>query len=241
MDGRAHKRIAVDREVECRISGEKGWVKLYDLSAGGAMIEIGRSQLAVGDGIELNLYDMITVHGQIVWVIGNNAGVRFSGQIGDWILERLGISATSFEFDELQPRDRFGQPLAEVPQTTTQISGAEAGVPEEVPGARDEAPHRREERLEIDAKAAIGSAPDNGVEGRLMNLSPGGCKVLDRAGIYKPGDTVWLQFEAMEPWKGVVRWVEGEQVGIEFERPFHPSIVEHLIAKKSGAVCFKSD
>lgn len=39
MDGRAYKRVAVDRDVECWINGNVGWVYIYDLSSGGCMVE----------------------------------------------------------------------------------------------------------------------------------------------------------------------------------------------------------
>lgn len=256
MDGRAHKRVAVDREVQCNIGGIPGWVKLYDLSAGGAMLEVGGVGLDVGDTIELNLYDLITVSGQVVWKVDGNAGVRFDSPLSDWILERLGFAATSFGFDELPPRDRYGQLLATSPGGTTGGAGEEQIKPEALPSewhetvqleedrrgeARKETSRRREERLKLNVAARLNTKPRVGIEGRLTNLSASGCSFLDPSRSFMLGDWVWLQVEPLESWRGIVRWVKGDQIGIEFERPFHPAVVDHLVATSRAAVWLESN
>ena len=46
--------MSADREVRCQIGSHFEWVLLYDLSANGAMIEVGRLNIEIGDAIQLN-------------------------------------------------------------------------------------------------------------------------------------------------------------------------------------------
>ncbi|HET9629753.1 MAG TPA: PilZ domain-containing protein [Novosphingobium sp.] len=68
----------------------------------------------------------------------------------------------------------------------------------------------------------------------LMDLSPTGCKVLLRYGRPRVGDSVALLAAGLERIAGVVRWTKADRAGIEFSRPLHPAVADHL-AKASFA------
>lgn len=95
---------------------------------------------------------------------------------------------------------------------------------------RNDADRRYSDRAVVDAKASLSSSLQQKFEGRLFNLSASGCAVRLPPGTFKVGDSVWFRIEAVQPWRGIVRWVEGGKVGVEFERPFYQSVFE-LIAE----------
>jgi hypothetical protein len=255
MNSRIHGRVAVDRAIQCHINDAQEWVFLYDLSAGGAMIEVAKIKIEVGDPVRLNLYDVITINGRIAWKSEKNAGVCFDLPLGNAIVERLGFGSTALGFDEFVPRDRFGQLIPNVLQGKAPLPGEEQSRFDRRPGDwlekaqqqedrrkqdRDAAQRRREDRLEFDAKTTLCVSMLDGIEGRLADLSANGCSFLVHSDTFKPRNEVWLKIEPLEPWKGTVRWVGEDRVGIEFERPFYPAIFDHLVKSSLAAVCSKA-
>ena len=255
MHGRTHRRISVDKEIRCQIGGRSEWVILYDLSAGGAMIEVARLDIQVGDEIQLNLHDIITASGRIAWKINGNAGVKFDGLLSEVIVEHLGFSSSALTFDEMHPRDRLGEkidsPITELSSLATENVPQQNGQPSDWQDTatlrndrrrsdRADGSRRQEERLAISANAKLCKSIREGVEGRMIDLSTAGCSFLDFSGSFQPGDKVWLKMEALELWRGPVRWVRNEKVGIEFERPFYPAVLNHLIEVHQGAVVTKA-
>jgi hypothetical protein len=255
MNGRIHGRFSIERDIQCHINDVAEWVFLYDLSAGGCMIEVGSIKVAVGDLVRLNLYDFAKMAGTVAWKSDKNAGVRFDGLLSDAILAHLGFSSSSVGFDELMPRDRFGELIGQAPEKPEDVIPVSAEAPSDPDPQlgdllesahlqedrraqdRDEPARRREERLEVDAKAKLSLSVRDGFEGRLADLSANGCSFLDSSGAFKPGTEVWLKIGSLERWKGTVRWVNEDRVGVEFERPFHPAVFDHLVQSNPVAVC----
>jgi translation initiation factor IF-1 len=251
MNGRACQRISVDREIRCQIGNLSEWVVLYDLSASGAMIEVGKINIEVGDEIQLKLHDIISATGQIAWKIDGNAGVKFNGILNASILEYFGSSSSVLAFEEQQPRDRFGEilssldsrlsksPIEGQPKVDTLdidwLDNAELQVDRRRID-RGDSHRRREERLALNSNAKLCKSIREGCEGRLVDLSTTGCSFLDTSNSFQPGDQVWLKMEALELWRGTVRWVKDEKVGIEFDRPFYPAVLNHLVALHRGVV-----
>ncbi|GAA4036253.1 PilZ domain-containing protein [Parerythrobacter jejuensis] len=108
---RSFNRFDTDEEIPCRIDGEKDVATLYNLSSGGCMIETRNSSAREGSEIEVNLRDMATAQGIIVWKVDKQAGVKFATPVHQKIVEMLGYTATAEKFDANDPRDRFGLPL----------------------------------------------------------------------------------------------------------------------------------
>ena len=94
---------------------------------------------------------------------------------------------------------------------------------------RIEADRRRGERAAVDATASLCISMRNGIEGHLYNLSAQGCSLQLTFGSFMVGDAVWFRIESIQPWRGTVRWVNEDKVGVEFERPFYPAVFELLV------------
>ncbi|MHA6333950.1 PilZ domain-containing protein [Qipengyuania sp. CAU 1752] len=108
---RAYNRFVTDEETSVVLDGEKDIATLYNLSCGGCMIDLRSAGAVVGSHIELNLRDMVTAQGTIVWRIENYAGVKFETPVHQKIVQMLGYNSTEEGFDAEDPRDRFGLPL----------------------------------------------------------------------------------------------------------------------------------
>lgn len=87
---------------------------------------------------------------------------------------------------------------------------------------------RQSERKAFDAEAVIRNNRHTRIGGRLIDISEHGCKIDLFAGSAEPGNFVTIKLEGMESWAGQVRWSQDSVVGVLFQRPLHPAIVEHL-------------
>ena len=101
---------------------------------------------------------------------------------------------------------------------------------------RDDPPRRRSLRVELQASARVRGASQGGVDGLLCNLSEGGCNIEVRQGAFSPGDLVTFKIDGVEPWPGIVKWVEEGRLGIAFERPFYPAVFDAIISANKAAV-----
>jgi len=107
---RSYNRLSVDKEVACRVDGERRFVTLYNLSSGGCMIECF-DDIAEGSRVDLDLNDMTPMKGRVVWRIEKNAGIKFDAPLHPAVVESLGYITAEEEFDRHDPRDRYGIPL----------------------------------------------------------------------------------------------------------------------------------
>lgn len=95
---------------------------------------------------------------------------------------------------------------------------------------RNDIDRRDSDRAEVETQASLGMSSDQQFEGQLFSLSANGCAIRLPNNTFEIGDTVWFTIEAVQPWKGTVRWVRGHEVGVEFDQPFYHSVFE-LIAQ----------
>lgn len=94
---------------------------------------------------------------------------------------------------------------------------------------------RQSDRATVDTKATLGASPSATVEGHLYNLSAQGCSLRLPAGSFAAGDAVWFSIETLQALHGTVRWVDGDKVGVEFDRPFYQPVFE-LLAQSNKPV-----
>lgn len=111
MDSRVWDRILIEKNVDCRIGTVAGSVLLYNLSAGGCMIEVTGLPVGVGDLVEMNLDGVHDVCGSVVWAHDGCAGVNFEAPLHEAIVRHLGFTPTPVAFEQQAPRDRFGRIL----------------------------------------------------------------------------------------------------------------------------------
>ena len=62
----------------------------------------------------------------------------------------------------------------------------------------------------------------------VTDLSRHGCRICAGTLWLPAGQMIILRLTGLESLLGTVRWSRDGEAGIEFERPLHPAIVEHL-------------
>ena len=62
----------------------------------------------------------------------------------------------------------------------------------------------------------------------VLDLSEHGCRFHDRFGHLTEQTLLTIKLGPIGPVEGTVRWREHEHVGIEFNTPLHPSVLEHI-------------
>ena len=99
-EGRQSARVALNCEIDFKRHGDSRYrVDLFDLSLQGCCLS-PPIRVDKGDTISLRIPDMAAIHGQVAWVRGWKAGVRFDQPfhqaVFDQLIRRLGgTSATS--------------------------------------------------------------------------------------------------------------------------------------------------
>ena len=65
----------------------------------------------------------------------------------------------------------------------------------------------------------------------ISDLSVGGC-AISVAGTHplKPGTTYGLKINGLETLGSTTAWTAGQSAGLEFERPLHPAVADHIAA-----------
>ncbi|WBY15383.1 PilZ domain-containing protein [Erythrobacteraceae bacterium WH01K] len=107
---RSYNRLSMDKEIACRVDGERRYVTLYNLSSGGCMIECF-DRIEEGSRVDLDISDTVPMTGHVVWRIEKNAGIKFDVPLHTAAVEALGYALAGEDFDQHDPRDRFGIPL----------------------------------------------------------------------------------------------------------------------------------
>lgn len=87
---------------------------------------------------------------------------------------------------------------------------------------------RRDPRRELKAPAVIRNNFQGRIGGQVIDISEHGCKLQLGTERGEIGDKVTIKLGNFESWPGVIRWVNGPIVGVEFASPLHSSVVDHL-------------
>lgn len=87
---------------------------------------------------------------------------------------------------------------------------------------------RESARRPLKASAKVRSAVKGHIGGRLLDISEQGCKIDLFDSSVGPGHKITIKLESLEIWVGYVRWANDNVVGVYFERPMHPAVVDHL-------------
>jgi hypothetical protein len=125
---------------------------------------------------------------------------------------------TVFDWDEAVSRQcQFSRPVEERRQSPRANKG-----------------RRRAERLAIDSDAQLYVSATRSLKGHLLDLSTDGCCLVVEVNPFTPGVRLSLKIGDMERWPGTVRWIAMHRIGIQFDQPLHPAIVEHLVRSKNG-------
>lgn len=116
-------------------------------------------------------------------------------------------------------------------------SGAKAGLvftpaPEPTEPAAGKVP-RENERVTLTAQIAMQRSGRRVYSVTAKDVSPSGCKVafVDRPEV---DERVWIAFDGLETLDARVRWIEGQEAGIAFDRPIHPAVFQLLLERLSA-------
>ncbi|WP_310469226.1 PilZ domain-containing protein [Sphingomonas sp.] len=95
-------------------------------------------------------------------------------------------------------------------------SAAKAGRPRKAP------------RVALDAEVVMRRIGGNNYRVRVFDLSPHGCKAEFVA---RPAldEKIWIKLEGLDAVEGMVCWLDGFVVGIEFVRPLHAAVFDHIV------------
>ena len=94
MEERARPRIITDEEVNGRSQGRSWPALMYNLSTGGCALESSEADVGNGDEVEIAIPGMATTRGNVAWISGDCAGVRFLTPIHADIVMYLGFKGT---------------------------------------------------------------------------------------------------------------------------------------------------
>lgn len=82
-------------------------------------------------------------------------------------------------------------------------------------------------RVEVSLETSICSSAVRRLKAQLVDISASGCRVFTP--IYLTDDChLTVQIAGFEPFGAKVRWCRNSALGLEFARPLHPSVVEHV-------------
>jgi hypothetical protein len=111
-------------------------------------------------------------------------------------------------------------------------SGRKAGLQFET--ERKSKPHwpRKSERLAVQTQAVLRRAGRVAFPVRVFDITVAGCRCefVDRPGI---SERVWIKLEGLAALEANVCWVEQSMVGLSFQRPLHPAVLDMLLKSAS--------
>ena len=123
-------------------------------------------------------------------------------------------------YDELHPENQ--EPSNGASATAKEIDGRPSPPPAETSkqAGRSEARH---------GVTIVGRVYGHGGsrEATIFDLSSHGCRVEDRS-LARPGSRVTIKIGSIGPLGAVIRWRTDEMVGLKFESPLYPSVLEHI-------------
>ncbi|WP_407696044.1 PilZ domain-containing protein [Sphingomicrobium lutaoense] len=87
---------------------------------------------------------------------------------------------------------------------------------------------RREPRVAVDCMVKARESGQRETAAKLADLTRLGGRVelLSRLKIH---DEIWIRLPGLSPIKAFVCWSQSFDAGLEFERPLHPAVFEHLL------------
>ena len=87
---------------------------------------------------------------------------------------------------------------------------------------------RREQRLTLAMPARCRMLSGFTEDVVIRDISEGGCRIASTVLRLRAGDRVVLRTAGLEGLSGMIRWCEGNEAGVAFERPLYIAVVEHL-------------
>ena len=91
---------------------------------------------------------------------------------------------------------------------------------------------RKSPRVALDAEVLVRRSSGRNYRVRVFDLSPHGCKVefVERPSL---DERTWIKIDGLDALEGLVCWTEGFIAGIDFVRPMHAAVFEHVVKRLS--------
>ncbi len=99
--------------------------------------------------------------------------------------------------------------------------------------SREQQP-RRAERKPVVLTAQCRTQSGLRDTGRITDLSREGCRVYTNSLFFRVGTRVVIRPEGMEGLTGIVRWIDGESAGVEFDSPIYEPVYDHLATRHAA-------
>lgn len=94
--------------------------------------------------------------------------------------------------------------------------------------------NRQSERKPVEMAAQCRTHSGLRDRGQISDISSTGCCVTTSGLFVKVGSRVLIKPDGIEGLSGIIRWVEGNRAGVEFDTAIYTPVVEHL-AQMHGA------
>ena len=101
----------------------------------------------------------------------------------------------------------------------------------------DESPRRRDQRHPMEVGAVVRTPQGLSLEGKMEDVSVNGCSLSLQTGHLEVDRQVLIRLEGLESLIGIVRWMRTDLAGIEFDKPLHPAVAEHLARVNPKITC----
>ena len=95
-----------------------------------------------------------------------------------------------------------------------------------------ESRHETRHPIEIQGRYRTGNGIARDVA--ITDLSTHGCRIFDRFSKLVGSSFLTIRIGSIGPLEAHVRWVEKGVIGLEFVRPLHPSVLEHMRTTLDG-------
>lgn len=87
---------------------------------------------------------------------------------------------------------------------------------------------RRAERRPVKLAATCRTQSGLRDNAHISDISPHGCRLTTSTLAVRIGLRVVIRPQSLEGVSGVVRWIEGQDAGVEFDTPLYGPVVDHL-------------
>ncbi|WP_293990683.1 PilZ domain-containing protein [Sphingomonas sp.] len=82
-------------------------------------------------------------------------------------------------------------------------------------------------RVEIGSSVTVRAQTGGRETGVIQNLSVGGC-AISAPGYYPVGARIFVNISKFQSFAGQVVWNDGARMGVQFDTPLHPAVVDHI-------------
>ncbi|WP_299422097.1 PilZ domain-containing protein [Sphingomonas bacterium] len=82
-------------------------------------------------------------------------------------------------------------------------------------------------RVEVGTSVTVRAREGGRETGTIQNLSVGGC-AISAPGYYPVGAKIFVTISKFQSFAGQVVWHEEGRMGVQFDIPLHPAVVDHI-------------